>query len=126
MVAAISIVCHVRRIFKLTRFDELVPEAQLAGEIGGLLAIVLRKARGKGGYREGAFTQRRMRCPSEISRVSSPRERNQQGVERTERSKQPMLLFERRSFVRLSANARRCDRNEVLRHEISITVGGDY
>src|ERR1700747_2481496 len=87
VVAAISIVCPVRRIFELTRFDELVPETQRADEIAGLLAIVLRKACGKRCYREGAFTQSRMRCPSEISRVRSPRERNQQGIERAERSK---------------------------------------
>ncbi len=95
-------------------------------EIGGLLAIVLRKARGKRGYREGAFTQSRMRRPSEISRVSSPGERNQQGIERAERSKQRLLLFEGRSFVRSNANGRRCDRNEVLSHEASITFRGDY
>ena len=31
VVAAVSIVCHVRRIVELARFDELVPETQTSG-----------------------------------------------------------------------------------------------
>src|SRR5579862_472833 len=66
VVAAVSIVCHVRRIFELTRFDELVPETERMDEIGGLLAIVLGKARRKSGYRQRAFAQRGMCRPGQI------------------------------------------------------------